>query len=179
MLSDTCASRKDPRALNMQRPTRPPNRYMMSSANAPLIRVLVAEDFEAFRKFLCAQLLRRPDLKLVCEVSDGLEAVQKAHELKPDLILLDIGLPGLDGIEIARHIRQHAPDTKILFCTQECDMEVVQAAFNVGGHGYVFKADAGRELLLALDVVLKGERFIGNRFAAPISTGGDGFVASE
>ena len=71
---------------------------------ASSIRVMVVEDFHPFRRFVCSKLEQRPELQVICEVSDGLEAVQKAEELKPDLILLDIGLPTLNGIEAARRI---------------------------------------------------------------------------
>ena len=73
---------------------------------APAIRVLVVEDSEPFWKLICSTLGKRPELQIVGEVSDGLEAVQKAEELQPDLILLDIGLPTLGGIEAARRIRK-------------------------------------------------------------------------
>jgi CheY-like chemotaxis protein len=72
-------------------------------------RVLVVEDYEPFRRFVCSTLSKRPDLQIVGEVSDGLEAVLKARELRPDLILLDVGLPTLNGIEAARRIRELSP----------------------------------------------------------------------
>ena len=76
------------------------------------MRVLVVEDNEPFRRFVCATLRTKPELQIVCEVSDGLEAVQKAEELQPALIVLDIGLPGLNGIEAARRIRKISPNSK-------------------------------------------------------------------
>ena len=85
--------------------------------------------------------------------------------LQPDLILLDIGLPKLDGIEAARRIRELAPRSKILFVSQEHSVEVVQAAFSAGASGYVVKVDVGTELLIAVEAVLRGERFVGSRFA--------------
>lgn len=98
-------------------------------------------------------------------MSDGFEAVQKAEELRPDLILLDIGLPKLNGIEAARQIRKLSPQSKILFVTQEFSADVVQAALSTGAEGYIVKADAGRELLPAVSAVLRGEMFVGDRFA--------------
>src|SRR5271169_4770234 len=74
-----------------------------------LVRVLVVEDFAPFRQFICSMLEKRPELQVIGRVSDGLEAVQKAEELQPDLILLDIGLPTLSGIEAARRIRKLSP----------------------------------------------------------------------
>ena len=123
------------------------------------VRVLVVEDFEPFRKFIRATLGKRPDLQLVGEVSDGPEAVQKAVELKPDLILLDIGLPTLNGIEAARRICKLVPESKIIFLSQESSPEIVQEAFSLGAWGYVVKTRAGREILAAVDAVISGKKF--------------------
>ncbi len=92
---------------------------------ASSIRVMVVEDFHSFRQHVCSKLEQRPELRVICEVSDGLEAVEKAGELKPDLILLDIGLPTLNGIEAARRIRCLTPESKIIFVTQEASPEFV------------------------------------------------------
>lgn len=124
------------------------------------IRVLVVEDFESFRRFVCSTLRKRPDLQIVCEVSDGLEAVHQAEELQPDLIVLDVGLPSLSGIEAARRIRKVARKSKILFVSQESSADVVQEAFRLGALGYVAKTRAGIELLAAVDAVCQGRRFI-------------------
>ena len=99
------------------------------------------------------------------EVSDGLEAVQEAQRLQPDLILLDIGLPTLNGIEAARQIRRLSPASKIIFVTQESSADIVQEALNIGACGYVVKTEVGKELLPALTAVLRGEQFLGRRFA--------------
>jgi CheY-like chemotaxis protein len=135
------------------------------------IRVLVVEDSEPFRKFICSTLGKRPKLQIVGEVSDGLEAVQKAKELQPDLIALDIGLPSLNGIEAARHIRKLSPESKILFVSQESSADVVQEALGTGAHGYVLKTDAGSELLEAVHAVLRGEQFVGRRFSGHVFVG--------
>ena len=123
---------------------------------------MVAEDFVFFRRFVCSQLEQRPALRLVCEVSDGLVAVQKAEELKPDLILLDIGLPTLNGLEAARRIRDLAPESKIIFSTQETSADIVQEAMMLGAWGYVFKTHAAVHLLQAIDAVLSGKRYVSN-----------------
>jgi len=118
------------------------------------IRVLIAEDFPAFRQFVCSTLTKRPDLQVIGEVSDGLEAVQLAIELKPDLILLDVGLPTMNGIEAARRIRALVPESKIIFLSQETSGEVVEEALSTGARGYVVKAKAGSQLLAAIGAAM-------------------------
>jgi DNA-binding NarL/FixJ family response regulator len=125
------------------------------------VRVLVVEDFEPFRRFISSTLEKRRDLQIICEVSDGLEAVKKAEELKPDLILMDIGLPGLNGLDAARQIRKLAPESKIIFLSQESSPDIVQEALNLGALGYVVKARAGSELLPAVESVLLEKQFVG------------------
>jgi DNA-binding NarL/FixJ family response regulator len=93
-------------------------------------------------------------------VSDGQEAVQRAEELKPDLILLDIGLPTLNGIEAARRIRKRAPESKIIFVSQESSLEVAREALNLGARGYVVKTRAASDLLAAVEAVLEGRQFV-------------------
>jgi DNA-binding NarL/FixJ family response regulator len=103
--------------------------------NSAAVRVLIAEDFPLFRRFVCSMLAGRSDLRIIEEVSDGVKAVQKAAELKPDLILLDIGLPTMNGIEAARRIRVLVPESKIIFLTQESSADVIEEALNTGAHG--------------------------------------------
>jgi DNA-binding NarL/FixJ family response regulator len=122
-------------------------------------RVIVVEDHEPFRRFVCSTLEKTTELRVICEASDGLEAVQKAEELQPDLIVLDIGLPSLNGIEAARRIRKLSPKSKILILSQESSADVVEEAFRLGALGYVVKSQAGSELLTAVSAVLRGETF--------------------
>jgi len=124
------------------------------------IRVLVVEDFLPFRRLICATLGKKPDVEIIAEVSDGQEAVRKAEELQPDLILLDIGLPTLNGIAAARQIRQLVPDSKIIFVTQESSEDVVQEALSTGALGYVAKTTMNGSLLAAVDAALAGKQFI-------------------
>lgn len=123
-------------------------------------RILVVDDYEPWRRFERLTFLGREDLQIIGECSDGDEAVQKADELKPDLILLDISLPTLNGIEAARRIRQVSPNSKILFLSENRSPEVAEEALSTGAGGYVVKSDAAGELLPAIKAVLEGKRFI-------------------
>lgn len=122
-------------------------------------KVLVVDDLEDFRRFICSVLQEKPELQ-VTQASDGLEAVEKVEELKPDLILLDIGLPTLNGLAVARHVRKLVPEVKILFLSVESDPDVMQEALSTGALGYVHKWRAQSDLLAAVEAVLRGERFV-------------------
>ncbi len=123
-------------------------------------RVLVAEDYPAFRHFLASTIDNRAELQLICEVADGSAAVLKAQELQPDLILLDIGMHGLNGIEAARRIRSLSPNSKILFVSENRSSDVIEEALRTGALGYVVKSDAARDLLPAIEAVLQGKEFV-------------------
>jgi DNA-binding NarL/FixJ family response regulator len=127
-----------------------------------LVRVLVVEDHQPFRQFLRQAMQQRPGIQIVGEVADGLEAVEKTKQLRPDLILLDIGLPTLNGIEVARQIRTFSPESRIIFITQETSSAILEEALTVGAMGYVIKAYAASELITAVETVLRGTRFIGS-----------------
>lgn len=130
-------------------------------------RILVAEDFAPFRAFVSSMLHEKPELQVICEASDGLEAVRWARELNPDLILMDIGLPKLNGIDAARQIREWLPNSRIVFLTQESSSEVVQEAFRLGALGYVHKPKAGSDLYSALVAALQDKRFISSGLSGP------------
>jgi DNA-binding NarL/FixJ family response regulator len=136
----------------------------------PLVRVLVVEDHEQFQQFICSTLETSPELQVIGRVSDGLDAVQRAEELQPDLIVLDIGLPTLSGIEAARRIRKLSPQSKIIFLTQESSADVVREALNLGAKGYVLKGNAGSELLAAVEAVRWGGEFVGRGLPGRTST---------
>jgi len=129
------------------------------------VRVLLVDDYEPWRKQVRSIFLARPELRVVGEAADGLEAVQKAQELQPDLILLDIGLPTLNGIEAARRIRVVSPTSKILFLSGIRSRDIAAEAISTGAGGYVVKADAGSELLPAVEAVLQGKRSVGATFS--------------
>jgi len=127
------------------------------------VSVLVVEDFKPFRQVICKILGSEPHIDRIFEVGDGIQAVKTAAELQPHLILLDIQLPLLDGIEASRRIRDISPGSKILFLSQEQSTEVVSEALSTGACGYVVKADAGAELTVAVNAVLRGEKFVSER----------------
>ena len=124
------------------------------------IRILVTDDFEDWRRQVRLLFQARPQWQIIAEASDGSEAVQKAADLKPDLIVLDIGLPKLNGIEAARRIRQLSPSSKIIFLSQVNDREIVQAGLSTGALGYVHKTHVRSDLLPAIEVVLQGRQFV-------------------
>jgi DNA-binding NarL/FixJ family response regulator len=124
----------------------------------PLVRVLLVDDFDAFLSFI-RTTLQGAQLQIIAEVSDGLEAVQKAEQLQPDLILLDIGLPSLNGIEAARRIRKLAPRSKILFLSQESSADVIEEALKFGV-GYVIKTHAGSDLLATVEAMRAAGHFV-------------------
>jgi two-component system NarL family response regulator len=131
------------------------------------VRVLIVDDLEAWREFVISRLQAMSDLHIVGTASDGVEAVRKAAELQPDLILLDVRLPRLNGIEAARQIRELAPNCKILFLSAESDASVVQAAFDAGASGFVLKLDAAKGLLAGMASVLLGRAFFSRGLMGP------------
>ena len=113
----------------------------------------MVDDYEPWRRFVCLALRRQPELEIIGEAADGLDAVRKAEELQPDLILLDVGLPTLNGIQTAREVRRTCPASKILFVSQESSPDVVCEAMSTGAHGFVVKANAN-DLLTGVNAAL-------------------------
>ena len=124
------------------------------------IRVLLVDDHESWRCYVSLALQKHPQLQIVGEAGDGFEAVQKAETLKPDLIVLDVGLPTLSGIEAARRIYTFAPHSKILFLSEHRSRDFVDAALGTGAGGYVLKSSAGSDLLPAIEAIIEGKQFI-------------------
>ena len=125
-----------------------------------IIRVLVVDDYAPWRRFVRLTLQAQDKLQIIGELGDGMEAVQKAQELQPHLILLDIGLPTLNGIGAARRIREVSPKSKILFLTQNRSADIAKEALGTGARGYVVKSDGASELLDAIRAVLSGKCFV-------------------
>ena len=128
------------------------------------LRILVVEDHAPFRRLICTELQRRAEFQTI-EAADGSEAVQKAEELQPDLILLDINLPKLHGFEVAKQIPRLAPHARLLFMSQESLADIVRTALSLGAHGYIQKLSAGTDLLPAIDAALGGKRFVSSSLA--------------
>lgn len=122
--------------------------------------MLVVDDFVPWRRLASSTLQKNPKLQVIGEASDGLEAVQKAQELQPDLVLLDIGIPKLNGIEAARRIRKLSSASKILFLSENRSADIAEEALSTGADGYVVKTDAARELMPAVNAVLGGKHFV-------------------
>jgi DNA-binding NarL/FixJ family response regulator len=123
------------------------------------------DDYAAWRDYARSALEKEPQFQIVAAISDGLEAVQRAQELQSDLIIMDVGLPNLNGIEAARRILQLVPQTKVLFLSGHGSPDVVQEALNTGANGYLLKSRAESELLAAVKAVLTGQMFISKALA--------------
>ena len=122
--------------------------------------MLVVDDYESWCRYISSTLHDDARWQIVGEVSDGAEAVTQAAALRPDLILLDIGLPTINGIEAAHRILAGNPDSRILFVSEHRSWDIAEAALLTGARGYVIKADAGRELLPAMEAIVNGRRFV-------------------
>jgi len=136
------------------------------------IRVLVVDDHVPWRRFVRSTIQVASGVEPIEEASDGLEAVQKAQQLQPDLILLDIGLPKLNGIEVARRIQECSPKSKILFLSENNTLDIVEEALRMGAFGYVVKSAAASELLPALEAVLQGKQFVSASLSSQHDTNG-------
>jgi DNA-binding NarL/FixJ family response regulator len=134
-----------------------------------LLRVLLVDDFEPWRSFLRSIVEALPLITIVGEASDGLAAVQAAKDLKPDLVLLDIGLPQLNGLEVAREVLKVSPNCMIFFVTQESAEELLQEAFRLGAQAYIVKENVGVELLPALEAVLRNDSYVGRSLMESLS----------
>jgi DNA-binding NarL/FixJ family response regulator len=124
-----------------------------------LVRILVVDDFEPWRRSIISIIEADPELRVIHEASDGLEAVQMGQELQPDLVVLDVGLPKLCGLEVARRIRVVSPGSKILFLSVIPSQDVMREALRIGA-GFIAKADALRDLLPAVRAAVADQEFL-------------------
>jgi DNA-binding NarL/FixJ family response regulator len=123
------------------------------------LRILIADDHALVRRGARSVLHSRRGWRVVGEAVNGREAVERAVELKPDVAVVDIGMPELDGIEVARQVRKEVPGTKVLMLTMHDSDHMVQRALDAGAHGYILKSDLTESLVTAVKGVCDGEHF--------------------
>lgn len=129
------------------------------------VRILVVDDNEIVRCRLASLLQSRPEFNVVSEASDGFQAVEKSKDLQPDVVVLDISMPGMSGLDAAPRIRRVAPAAEILFVSQHDTRSMVREALSTGARGYVLKSDAGKDLVNAVLAVSQGKEFLSHRLA--------------
>ncbi len=129
------------------------------------IRILLADDQELILDGLRALLERESDLEVVGERRDGREALSAARALEPDVVVMDIGMPGLDGIEVTRKIVAESPAVKVLILSVHEGSEVIRSAFEAGATGYLLKDCATDELVRGIRVVRAGKSFVSSSIA--------------
>jgi DNA-binding NarL/FixJ family response regulator len=140
-------------------------------AQMPTVRLLVADDHEIVRKGFRAVLEAQPDCSVVGECGDGRRAVEMAKELHPDIIVLDISMPSLNGLEAARQILKARPQTRILILTMHESDSLIREVLDAGARGYILKTDAGRDLVAAVDALRRNKTFFTSRVAQMILDG--------
>jgi DNA-binding NarL/FixJ family response regulator len=119
-----------------------------------LVRILIVDDSELWRHSVRLHLAQDDNLEVISEASDGLEAIQKCEQLRPDLILLDIDLPKLSGFEVARQLSEFSPSTKIIFLSSYQSPDMMEDALKISS-GYVVKVDASRDLLPLIRTIIQ------------------------
>jgi len=122
------------------------------------VRILIVDDYEFWRYCVASMLREYPEFEIVGEGSDGLDAIEMSAELRPDIVLLDLGLPEVNGFEAAREIRKVSPGSRIVFVSQTRNEDLVNEARRVGAQGFVSKIDAACDLVPAMNAALAGER---------------------
>jgi DNA-binding NarL/FixJ family response regulator len=125
-----------------------------------VIQILLVDDFVPWQLFVREMFKSETEFKIIDTAKDGLEAVQKAAEARPEVILMDISLPKLSGFEAAQQIRVVSPTSRILFLTERRGSDFIEAAFQAGGLGYILKSDANSDLIAGIRAVLNGQRFV-------------------
>jgi DNA-binding NarL/FixJ family response regulator len=142
-------------------------------------RILIVDDHEIFRKGLCSLLAERPEFEICGEASNGLEAVERAKQLLPDVILMDISMPQIDGLQATDIIRNEVPDSRVVILSQHDSPHMLSAALKAGASAYVTKSQVSRLLLAAIEAVIEGRPFTWNGSASHSdSTPSDG-LSSE
>ena len=133
---------------------------MIANRQIPSNRIMVVDDHEAARRGIRSVLAADPTLDVVCEAADAEEALAKVQDLRPDIILLDISLPGESGIQAAAKVRAFSPESRIIFVSQHDSVQIARDALSAGALGYVVKSDAGKDLLSAIEAAREGRVFV-------------------
>lgn len=133
--------------------------FMENTVTEKPVRIVVVDDSRDFRDLVISIVRSHPDLQLVGEASEGQEAIAIIKDVIPDVVLLDLGLPGLNGFEVTRAIHKTSPNSKIIFVSHESSADIVEEAFCIGAHGYVLKSDVW-VLGEAVKAVLDGRQFL-------------------
>ena len=123
------------------------------------LRILIADDHEVVRRGLCALLQARDGWEICAEAKDGREAVEKAQQLKPDVVILDVGMPNLNGLAATRQLTQHDPHCKVIVLTITDSDQVIREALDAGARGFVLKSDAARDLVSAVEALQRNRMF--------------------
>lgn len=134
-------------------------------------RILVADDHEVVRKGLAALLQSQPDWQVCGEAADGREAVDKAQQLKPDVVILDIGMPSLNGLEATRQILKTNPQARVLILTLHDSDQVVREVLNAGARGFLLKSDAARDLVAAVEALRRDKTYFTSKVATMVLEG--------
>ena len=126
----------------------------------PAIRILVVDDFPQWQRFLRTKLESERNLRIIAVANNGLDGVQQAAELQPDLVLMDLSMPVMNGLDATRRIRKISPGTRIIFLTENPHRDLVLAAFEAGACGYILKSDSAADLVPGIRAVLENSRFV-------------------
>jgi DNA-binding NarL/FixJ family response regulator len=145
------------------------------------VNLLIADDHDIVRRGLCALIQGQPGWQVVAEATNGRDAVAKADEFKPDLAILDITMPFLNGIEAAKQIAKISPRTKVLILTVHDSDQLIPKVLDAGVRGYILKADAGHDLVTAVNALLSDKTFFTSKVAQTVMDGylGKGAKASQ
>jgi DNA-binding NarL/FixJ family response regulator len=135
------------------------------------LRILLVDDHEVVRRGLTVLLRARPDWEVCGEASDGREAVEKAQKLNPDIVILDIGMPHLNGLEATRQIVKRRPETRILILTLHDSDTLVQEVLNAGARGFLLKSDAARDLVIAVEALRNNKTYFTPKVASMVLEG--------
>lgn len=129
------------------------------------LSILVVDDHEIVRHGVTALLEAHPGWKVCAEATDGREAVELAKTHQPDVVILDLAMPGLNGLETTRRIRRSAPRTAVVVLTMHNSEQIAREVLQAGARGYILKSDAGRDLVQAVEAVARGQHFLTSRIA--------------